>query len=85
MATKIALISSSVQPLTSGIAGTDDHTVTAVNAALLTLCVLLVWATFDLVQELQRKEMTGGQRRGLGAFVVLTTVAALGVAALKLL
>jgi hypothetical protein len=81
---KIALTNSLVQPLTSGIIKTDDHIVTAVNATLLTLCVLLGWATFDLLRDLRRAEMTGIQRRTLGAFIVLTTIAALGVAAWKL-
>jgi hypothetical protein len=85
MAPNIALISSLVQPVTSGIVRTGNPAATAVNATLLTLCVLLGWATFDLLQELRRRRMSAGQRLVLGAFIALVTVAALAVAALKLL
>ena len=85
MPSKVALISSFVHPLSSGSAENNDLTVTFVNATLLTLCVLLGWATIDLLQGLRQWRVTAVQRRILGAIIVLTTVAALGVGALAIL
>ncbi|WP_433728524.1 hypothetical protein ACQP2Y_15155 [Actinoplanes sp. CA-051413] len=78
-------MSSFVNPLTSGSAENNDLTVTFVNATLLTLCVLLGWATIDLLQGQRQWRVTPIQRRIFRAIIVLTTVAALGVGAFAIL